>query len=489
MTTDATASAAATPPTFEEPDAGTTELLRTTAERAIAYRASLPTVQVGPSAGLTYERLRAGLDQGLPQLGLPPEQVIAELEAAMGPGLVAMAGPRYFGFVIGGGVPAALAADWLAATWDQNAGLYLATPAASVIEEVVGEWLVDLLGLPSGTTVGLTTGATMANFTALAAARHAVLRQAGWDVEANGLIAAPAVDVVVGADLHASMVIALRLLGFGRDRPIRVPTDDEGRMRTSELRRVLRELGGRDRPTIVAAQAGEVNTGAFDDFESIATIVREERDAAWLHVDGAFGLWAAAVPSMRGQIRGIERADSWSTDAHKWLNVPYDCGFAFVWDASAHRAAMGVAAAYLPPAPGRERDPFDYVPEMSRRARGIPVWAALRSLGRDGVAELVERCCSLARRMAESLARAPGVTILNEVVLNQVLVRFDDDDARTRAVIAAVQEDGTAWLGGTTWHGRTAMRISVSNWWTREADADATTDAILRAYRSVGGRA
>jgi glutamate/tyrosine decarboxylase-like PLP-dependent enzyme len=395
-----------------------------------------------------------------------------------------MAGPRYFGFVIGGGLPASLAADWLAATWDQNAGLYLATPAASVIEEVVGDWLVDLLGLPEGTTVGLVTGATMGNFTSLAAARHAVLRRVGWDVEANGLIGAPEVDVVVGADLHASMVIALRLAGFGRDRPVRVPTDGEGRMRAPELRRILRELGGRDRPTIVAAQAGEVNTGAIDDLAAIERIVREERDGAWLHVDGAFGLWAAAVPSMRGRVAGIERADSWSADAHKWLNVPYDCGFAFVRDAAAQRAAMGVAAAYLPPAPGKERDPFDYVPEMSRRARGVAVWAALRSLGRDGVAELVERSCALARRMAERLAAEPGVVILNEVTLNQVLVRFGDD-ATTRTVIAAVQDDGTAWAGGTTWRGQAAMRISVSNWWTREGDADRSVDAMIRAWRAL----
>jgi glutamate/tyrosine decarboxylase-like PLP-dependent enzyme len=468
------------------PDAGTGDLLRAAAERAIAYRESLPGRRVGAEPGLSYEALRRGLDGGLAERGEPAAEVLDRLASAMEPGLIAMAGPRYFGFVIGGGLPVALAADWLAATWDQNAGLYLATPAASVIEEVVGDWLIDLLGLPDGTTVGLTTGATMANFTAIAAARHAVLRRVGWDVEANGLIGAPDVDVVVGAGLHASMVIALRLAGFGRDRPMRVPVDDEGRMRPAELRRILRELGGRDRPTIVAAQAGEVNSGALDDLDAIERVVREERDGAWLHVDGAFGLWAAAVPSMRGMIRGVERADSWSADAHKWLNVPYDCGFAFVRDAAAHRAAMGVAAAYLPPAPGQERDPFDYVPEMSRRARGVAVWAALRSLGRDGVAELVERCCGLARRMAERLAAEPGVVILNEVMLNQVLVRFGDDDATTRAVIAAVQDDGTAWAGGTTWHGRAAMRISVSTWSTREADADRSVDAMIRAYRAVG---
>jgi glutamate/tyrosine decarboxylase-like PLP-dependent enzyme len=396
-----------------------------------------------------------------------------------------MGGPRYFGFVIGGSVPASLAADWLTSTWDQNAGLYLGTPSAAIVEEVAGDWLVELFGFPKETSVGFTTGATTATFTALAAARHSVLRRAGWDVEADGLIGGPELDVVLGADAHASVFEALRMAGLGRDRPVRVPSDDEGRIRPAELRRVLRELGGRDRPTIVVVQAGEVNTGAFDDLDQVERIVREERHGAWIHVDGAFGLWALASPSMRGSLAGVERADSWTTDAHKWLNVPYDCGLAFVRDEAAHRAAMGIAAAYLPPAPGQERDPFDYVPEMSRRARGIPVWAALRSLGRDGIADLVERTCAIARRMADSLATESGVQILNEVTLNQVLVRFDDDDARTKAVIAAVQDDGTCWLGGTTWHGRGAMRISVSNWWTREPDADRSVEAIIRAHRET----
>ena len=472
-------------PAGADPDAGTAGLLRATAERAIAYRESLPDRFVGPSPGFRREELRAALGDTMPPRGEPAAAVIDRLAVAVEPGLVAMAGPRYFGFVIGGSVPASLAADWLTSAWDQNAGLYLGTPAAAAVEEVAADWLVELFGFPSGTSVGFTTGATMATFTALAAARHAVLRRAGWDAEANGLLGAPDVDVVLGADAHASVFEALRMVGFGRDRAIRVPSDDEGRIRPAELRRVLRELGGGDRPTIVVAQAGEVNTGAFDDLDAVERIVREERDGAWIHVDGAFGLWALAVPGMRRSLAGIERADSWTTDAHKWLNVPYDCGLAFVRDAAAHRASMSVAAAYLPPAPGEERDPFDYVPEMSRRARGIPVWAALRSLGRDGIAELVERGCGLARRMADRLAAEPGVDILNEVTLNQVLVRFDDDDARTKAVIAAVQDEGTCWLGGTTWHGRGAMRISVSNWWTREPDADRSAEAILRACRTT----
>jgi glutamate/tyrosine decarboxylase-like PLP-dependent enzyme len=471
-----------------EADAGTPELLRATAERAIRYREGLPDRHVGPRPGIGADSLRAALGGPLPAVGEPAAATIERLADAIEPGLVAMSGPRYFGFVIGGTVPAALAADWLTSTWDQNVGLFLGTPGAAVVEEVAAAWLVELFGLPAGTSVGFTTGATMATFTGLAAARHAVLRRAGWDVEASGLIGAPDVDVVLGADAHASVFEALRMVGFGRDRPVRVSSDDEGRMRPAELERVLRELGGRDRPTIVVTQAGEVNSGGFDDLDRIEQIVRDERDGAWIHVDGAFGLWALAVPSMRRSLSGVERADSWTTDAHKWLNVPYDCGLAFVRDEAAHRAAMSISAAYLPPAPGQERDPFDYVPEMSRRGRGIPVWAALRSLGSEGVGELVERCCALARRMADALAAEPGVAILNEVTLNQVLVRFDDDDARTRDVIAAVQDDGTCWLGGTTYHDRGAMRISVSNWWTRETDADRSVGAIIRAHRATAAR-
>ncbi|HEU4672142.1 MAG TPA: pyridoxal-dependent decarboxylase [Candidatus Limnocylindrales bacterium] len=471
--------------TATSPDEGTPDLLRDTAERAIAWRASLASRRVGPAPGLAPDDLRRDLGGPLPERGEAPAAVLERLARAMEPGLVAIDGPRYFGFVMGGSLPAALAADWLTSAWDQNVGLYLATPAAAMIEDVVGGWLVDLFGLPDGTSVGYTTGATMATFTGLAAGRHAVLRTVGWDVEANGLIGAPEVDVVLGADAHTSVFVGLRLLGLGRDRAHRVATDDEGRMRPAELRRTLGELGGRDRPTIVLAQAGEVNTGAFDDLEALVRIVREARDDAWIHVDGAFGLWARVVPSLARLVTGLEGADSWTTDAHKWLNVPYDCGLAFVRDAAAHRAAMGLAAAYLPPAPGQERDPFDYVPEMSRRARGITVWAALRSLGRDGVAELVERGCAIARRMAERLAAEPGVEILNEVVLNQVLVRFGDNDALTRRVIAAIQDEGTAWAGGTTWHGRGAMRISVSSWWTREADADRSVESMIQAFRAA----
>jgi len=463
-------------------EAGTSDLLRATAEQAIAYRASLGERRVGARPGLTANELRARLGGPLPDGGEDPSTLVERLVADVDDGLVAMGSPRYFGFVIGGSLPAALATDWLVSTWDQNVFLYLPTPAASIVEEVAAAWLIDLLGLQPETSVGFTTGATMANFTALAAARHAVLRAVGWDVEEDGLVGAPPVHVVVGERVHASMVIALRLVGLGRRGARRVAVSGEGAMRVADLRHTLAELP--PGPTIVAVQAGEVNTGAFDPLDEIADAVRE-RPGAWLHVDGAFGLWAAASPALRHLVRGIERADSWSTDAHKWLNVPYDAGVVFVRDAAAHRAAMGVSAAYLPPAPGAERDPFDYVPEMSRRGRGFVIYAALRSLGRDGVRALVESSCAVARRMAHRLARSPRVAILNEVVLNQVLVRFGDSDETTREVIRRVQDEGTAWAGGTTWEGRLAMRISVSNWATTPEDGDCAVDAILDVLRGV----
>ena len=459
-------------------EAVTSELLRATAERAIAYRASLASRRVGARPGLTAEELRSRLGGRLPAAGIEPAALVEELARDVDDGLVTMGSPRYFGFVIGGSVPAALAVDWLVSAWDQNVGLYLATPAAAVVEEVAADWLVDLLGLPAGTSVGFVTGATMANFTAVAAARHRVLRAAGWDVEEDGLAGAPPVHVVVGEHVHASMVVALRLAGLGRRTARRVAVDEEGAMRPADLRRVLAELP--PGPTIVAAQAGEVNTGAFDPLDEIADIVRA-RPGAWLHVDGAFGLWAAASPALRHLARGLDRADSWATDAHKWLNVPYDAGVVFVRDAAAHRAAMSVSASYLTPAPGSERDPWEYVPELSRRGRGFVVYAALRSLGRDGVRDMVEASCAVARRMADRLARSPGVEIINEVVLNQVLVRFGASDAVTAEVIRRIQEDGTAWASGTTWAGRAAMRISVSNWATTPEDGDRAVDAMLAA--------
>jgi glutamate/tyrosine decarboxylase-like PLP-dependent enzyme len=464
----------------DDPDSGTTDLLRHAADIAIDYRESLPDRRVGPVPGLTADDLRRRLGGPLPTGPTDPRVVIDDLVEGVDPGLVAISGPRYFGFVMGGSVPASLAADWLTSTWDQNVGLYLATPAASVVEEVVADWLVELLGLPAGTTVGFVSGATMANFTAIAAARHSVLRAAGWDVEEDGLQGAPEVRVIVGGDVHVSLLNALRYAGLGRGRVTRIPSDDEGRMDDRVLADALR---GHDEPTIVAAQAGDVNTGAFDPIERIVPIVRAHPNA-WLHIDGAFGLWAAASPRLRHLVRGIDGADSWGTDAHKWLNVPYDAGIVFVRDGAAHRASMGLAAAYLPPAPDQERDPFEYVPEMSRRARGFPIYAAIRSLGASGIAEMVERDADIASRIARRLANHPDVRIVNEVVLNQVLVAVGDAET-TKAVVDRIQTDGVIWLGGTTFHGTPALRISVSGWNTRDDDADRSADAILAAVDAV----
>jgi len=462
------------------------DLLNRTADLALEFLDSLPERRVGPSTSVG--ELRATLGGPLPEQGTDAREVIEELARAADPGLIGTAGPRYFGFVIGGHLPAALAADWLTSAWDQNAGLYVTSPANSVVEEVAERWLLEILGLPASASVGFTTGCSMANFTALAAARHAVLARQGWDVERAGLFGAPPIDVVIGNEAHATILTALQMLGLGRERVQRVAVDGQGRMVPAALRQVLAGCSG---PLIVCAQAGNVDTGAFDPLEEIVPIVREYRErGGWLHVDGAFGLWAAAVPELAHLVRGAAAADSWATDAHKWLNVPYDCGVVAVAHPEPHRAAMTISAAYLVQTEGHERDPFDWVPEFSRRARGFTVWAALRSLGRTGVAGMVERCCALARRFAEELRGEPGVEILNEVVLNQVLVRFHspvvgDADALTREVIARVQADGTCWLGGTTWQGKAAMRISVSGWETTEADVAASAAAILRSFRAA----
>ena len=388
-----------------------------------------------------------------------------------GPGIVGIPSGRYFGFVIGGALPAAVAADWLTSVWDQNAGLYVGGPSAAVVEEVCRGWLAELLGLPPDVSVAYVTGCQMAHVTALAAARHHVLAQAGWDVAQDGLAGAPPIRVVVGAKRHVTIDRALRLLGIGAVSLEVVPVDDQGRMRVDELR-----LG--DGPTIVCGQAGEVNTGAFDDLDAIAGIAAEA--GAWFHVDGAFGLWAAASPQLRHLLRGSERADSWATDGHKWLNVPYDSGLAFCAHPEAHRAAMSVTASYLVHAEDkRHRDQVDWTPEFSRRARGFPIYAAIRSLGRAGISEMIERCCAHAQRFAEVL-EAGGATVLNDVVLNQVLVRIGDGE-RTRETIARVQHEGTCWLGGTDWNGEHAMRISVSNFRTTADDVDRSAAAIFAA--------
>jgi glutamate/tyrosine decarboxylase-like PLP-dependent enzyme len=420
-------------------------------------------------------RIRETLGAPLAERGEDPEAVIEALALGADDGIVASAGPRHFGFVIGGALPAALAADWLVSAWDQCAAFHSLSPAAAAIEEIAGEWILDLLGLPSGAGVGFVTGGQAANTTGLAAARHAVLARCGWDVEQKGLVGAPHVNLLCGDQAHATLFNALRLLGLGAQTPTRIPVDAQGRMVAAALEESLRGLEG---PTIVCAQAGNVATGAFDPFEPIAAACAAQD--AWLHIDGAFGLWAAAAPSTRQLLRGVERADSWAVDAHKWLNVPYDSAMAIVADAGVHRAAMGLAASYLVADPA-QRDSTNYVPESSRRARAVPVYAALRSLGRSGVAELVERNCAHARRMAARLVQIPGARVLNDVVLNQVLVAFEGGDEANRAAVAAVQRDGTCWLGGTEWEGRAVMRLSFSNWATTEADVDRSADAIAAA--------
>jgi glutamate/tyrosine decarboxylase-like PLP-dependent enzyme len=420
-------------------------------------------------------RIRETLGAALAERGEDPEAVIEALAVGADDGIVASAGPRHFGFVIGGALPAALAADWLVSAWDQCAAFHSLSPAAAAIEEIVGGWILDLLGLPAGAGVGFVTGGQAANTTGLAAARHAVLARCGWDVEQKGLIGAPQVNIVCGEQAHATLFNALRLLGLGAQTATRIPVDAQGRMVGAALEESLRSLEG---PTIVCAQAGNVATGAFDPFEPIAAACTAR--GAWLHVDGAFGLWAAAAPSTRALVRGVERADSWAVDAHKWLNVPYDSAMAIVADADVHRAAMGLAASYLVADPA-QRDSTNYVPESSRRARAVPVYAALRSLGRSGVAELVERNCAHARRMAARLAEIPRARVLNDVVLNQVLVAFEGGDEANRAAVAAVQREGTCWLGGTEWEGRAVMRLSFSNWATTDADVGRSADAIAAA--------
>ncbi len=450
------------------------DLLRRVAEIAAEYLASLPERPVRADASLN--ELRSALRVALDDASQPALRVIEELVAAADPGLVGTQSPRYFGFVIGGGLDAAIAADWLTSVWDQNGGGYPVGPSAAVAEEVVCEWLLDLLGLPDDAGVGLTTGCQMAHVTCLAAARHRALADAGWDVEAEGLFGAPPIRVLVGAKAHTTVFAALRMLGLGSRRVELVAADDQGRMRASELERLLASGEG---PAVVVAQLGEVNTGAIDAMPAIARLAREHN--AWCHVDGAFGLWAAVSPTLRGLVDGVAEADSWATDAHKWLNVPYDCGFAIVRDRTAHAAAMNsfAGAEYIPQPQHDERYPAEWVPEFSRRARGFAVYAALRELGRRGVAELVERCCGCARLMADELARDPRVTVLNDVVLNQVLVRFARDGANvTDDVIEAVQREGTCWMSGTEWEGEPAMRISVCNWRTTEDD-------ILRSARAI----
>jgi glutamate/tyrosine decarboxylase-like PLP-dependent enzyme len=441
------------------------DLIAEAAQRSARYLGGLKERGVVPQAE-ALERL-GGFDVPLQAEPLAPEAVLAELDELGSAATVASAGPRYFGFVTGGTLPAALAANILAGAWDQNAAFRVMSPAVAVLEEVCRQWLVALFGLPPEAGIGFVTGATMANFSALAAARHALLGRSGWDVEARGLFGAPPIPVIVGAEVHVSVLKALSLLGLGRERVVRVAVDGQGRMRPEAIPAL-------NEPAIICVQSGNVNTGAFDPAAEICSIARASD--SWVHADGAFGLWAAACPDRAHLAAGIPAAHSWATDAHKWLNVPYDSGVVFVRDPQHLKASMSSSAAYL--IAGDTREPGHFTPELSRRARAVEVWAALRSLGRSGLADLIGRNCRHARRFAEGLTRA-GYRVLNEVALNQVLVSFGDAE-RTRRVISAVQQEGTCWCGGTEWQGQAAMRISVSSWATSGEDVERSLQAIIR---------
>jgi glutamate/tyrosine decarboxylase-like PLP-dependent enzyme len=449
------------------------ELLKDAAARAVAYLEELPSRRVAPSEEAVAAL--ADFDQPWPDAPRPAEETLQRLDELGSPAKTATVSGRYFGFVTGGALPVTVASNWLATAWDQNSAHFSSAPATTTLERIALRWLLEALALPPGTAGAFVTGATMANFSALAAARHAVLERAGWDVEAEGLCGAPPITVLVSDEVHPTVLKALGLVGLGRRRVVRLPVDGQGRVRADALPRI----GG---PAIVCLQAGNVNTGAFDPFAEL--IAAAQAQGAWVHVDGAFGLWARASDALRPLTHGLERADSWATDAHKWLNVPYDGGIAFVRDGAALRAAMSVSAVYLPPE-GTQRNPSDYTPELSRRARGVDVWAALHTLGRSGLAGLVERCCRHARRFARELREA-GATVLNEVVLNQVLVSFGDDD-RTRRVVATLQAEGTCWCGITVWQGHTAMRISVCSWATTDDDVTRSLDAMRRLMRQARG--
>jgi glutamate/tyrosine decarboxylase-like PLP-dependent enzyme len=451
------------------------DLLNATADRAASYLESLSERPVRPE--LDPPTAREAFDATLPDEPIAPELVLDELVAQAEPGITALGSPRYFGYVIGGTLPAALAADWMVSTWDQNAGLADITPSLAAIEELTGAWLIDLLGLPRTASFAFVTGCQMAHVTALAAARERVLADAGWDVGRDGLIGAPAIRVIVGEERHVTVDRALRLLGLGTSCLEPVAVDRNGAMRPEALAERLWEGRG---PTIVCAEAGNLNTGAIDPLDAICEVAHDA--GAWVHVDGAFGLWANASPRHRALLRGCERADSWTTDAHKWLNVPYDCGLAFVADREAHMRAMSVTASYLQQG-GAVRDPLDWTPEFSRRARAVPVYAALRSLGRSGVAELVERLCACAERFAERLAEQDGIELVAQG-LNQVLVRPEAIEM-TDALVAEIQREGTCWMSATTWRGTRCMRISVSNWQTTFDEVDRTVDAIGRALAST----
>ena len=446
------------------------DLLGEAQERAARFLESLPGRRV--AAARSTDDLVQTLGGALSPMGRPAPEILAQLDETGSQGTVASAGPRYFGFVTGGTLPASLAANWLASAWDQNAFSETSSPVGAAIETIALRWVLEILDLPASAGVSFVTGATMANLTALAAARRSVLLAHGYDVDRQGLQRAPEITLVAGEQAHATLFKAFGMLGFGREQVIRIPADAQGRMRADSLP----DLTG---PAIVCAQVGNVNTGAVDPVGTISDAVRA--GDVWVHVDGAFGLWARASRQFDELTAGIERGDSWATDAHKWLNVPYDSGLAIVRDAEALRGALSLQADYLP---GRtRRAPFDYTPESSRRARGLEIWAAIASLGRNGVEELVERSCRHARRFAEGFRNA-GYQVLNDVVLNQVLVSFGEDRT-TSEVIRGVQRDGTCWCGGTRWGGQDAMRISVSSWATTADDVERSLAAILKVARSI----
>jgi glutamate/tyrosine decarboxylase-like PLP-dependent enzyme len=461
-----------------------TAAMEAAARAAIAYRRTVAGAERTPVAD--YARMLAAFAGPTPEVGADGAAIIDELVRLATPGIRAMTGPRFFGWVIGGSHPTGVAADWLTAAWGQNAGNVLAAPAASAVEAVAAGWLLDLLGLPPSASVGFVTGATVANFVCLAAARSEVLRRVGWDVEADGLFGAPPVQVLIGADAHATVFSGLKYLGLGAQRVTTVATDDAGRMLAADFERALQAASG---PVIAIAQAGQINTGAADPFATIAPLAKAH--GAWLHVDGAFGLWAQACPTRAELTAGVEQADSWATDGHKWLQTPYDCGFAIVRDAEAHRRAMAVSASYLPSATGAERDPSAYAPELSRRARGFATWAMIRQLGRSGVADMVEQCCQIAAQMAAGIAAEPGAELVCPVELNQFMIRFGGEqgdqvgDALTLATVKRLQSDAVAFLGAAQWRGRWVMRCSVSSLATTPAAAQQTIDAVLAAWRAV----
>jgi glutamate/tyrosine decarboxylase-like PLP-dependent enzyme len=461
--------------------------LERAAKQAIAYRRNVDEPAPPPC---TYKEALALFEARTPEAGQPAPLVLDELIAQATPGLRAMTSPRFFGWVIGASHPVGVAADWLTSAWGQNAGNHFASPAAAAAETVAARWLLDILNLPPEASVGFVTGATAANHVGLAAARGAVLRRAGWDVEADGLFGAPPIYVLVGDDAHTTVFSALQFLGLGHDRVIRVPADDQGRMLPAAFETALGRLP--DGPIIAIMQAGQLNTGGFDPARVIIPAAHARR--AWVHVDGAFGLWARACPRLAHLAGGLEDADSWAVDGHKWLQTPYDCGYAIVRDAEAHRSAMTISASYLPPVAEGERDPTHYVPELSRRARGFATWAMIRHLGRDGIAAMVERHCRLARWMAERLGAEAGIHVLNDVVLNQVIVRFgsadagEEADALTVETIARIQADGMLFAGGARWRERWVMRLSVIAGPMTEADAELTCATIRTAWRVVRGR-